>query len=244
MFQIGASLREARNRRGLSPADVQKSLRIRERYLTALEEERWEQLPGDAYVKGFLRTYAEFLGLNGQLYIEEYNSRFAHRDEAFVPDSLAPVTSRRSAVRLGALTVVVAGAVAGLAAWQLGGGTHSAAKAPSVGAEDAAAAVPREKPAPQPAASPVAKSRPVYAVFSAARGRSWVTVRVGGETGKVLYEGILEQGKTLRFGVKQALWVRMGRPSQLDVRLAGHIVGGLPGVPANLLLTPKGAETA
>jgi hypothetical protein len=244
MFQIGASLREARNRRGLSPADVQKGLRIRERYLTALEEERWELLPGDAYIKGFLRTYAEFLGLNGTLYIDEYNSRFAHRDEALVPDSLAPRTARRGVMRLlGVISVV--GAVAGLAAWQLGGSPRTAAKPPAIGAEDAAAALPRAKPQAKPTPAPVAKARPVYAVLNAARGRSWIVVRVGSANGKVLYVGILEQGKTLRFGVTQNLWVRMGRPSQLDVRLAGRIVGGLPGRPANLLLTrDRGAEAA
>jgi len=63
MFEIGGSLREARLKRGLTPADVQKAIRIRDRYLQALEEERWELLPGDAYVKGFLRTYADYLGL-------------------------------------------------------------------------------------------------------------------------------------------------------------------------------------
>jgi hypothetical protein len=91
MFAIGDSLHEARMRRGLSAADVQKVIRIRERYLTALEEERWEILPGEAYTKGFLRTYAEFLGLNGNLYIDEYNTRFAHHDEEplLVPESLA-----------------------------------------------------------------------------------------------------------------------------------------------------------
>ena len=91
MFAIGDSLHEARIRRGLSAADVQKGIRIRERYLTALEEERWELLPGEAYTKGFLRTYAEFLGLNGNLYIDEYNTRFAHHDEEplLVPESLA-----------------------------------------------------------------------------------------------------------------------------------------------------------
>jgi cytoskeletal protein RodZ len=62
MFDIGASLRTAREKRGLTAEDVHMSLRIRERYLRALEEERWELLPGDAYAKGFLRTYAEFLG--------------------------------------------------------------------------------------------------------------------------------------------------------------------------------------
>src|SRR3954468_1099245 len=89
MFDIGASLREAREKRGLSSEDVQEALRIRERYLTALEEEHWELLPGDAYTKGFLRTYAEFLGLNGQLYIDEYNGRIAqHAEEPLVPETL------------------------------------------------------------------------------------------------------------------------------------------------------------
>ena len=93
MFQIGPSLREARTRRGFSPADVHKAVRIRERYLTALEEERWDMLPGDAYTKGFLRTYAEFLGLNGQLYIDEYNARIAqHEEEPLVPETIAYVS--------------------------------------------------------------------------------------------------------------------------------------------------------
>jgi Helix-turn-helix domain/RodZ C-terminal domain len=242
MFEIGASLREARNRRGLTPADVQKSLRIRERYLTALEEERWDQLPADAYVKGFLRTYAEFLGLDGQLYIDEYNSRFAVRDEApFVPDSLVPRTRRRGLLRLLALTAVVVGTVAGLAAWQLGGGSHHVAQAPAIGAGDAAAA---PKPAVEPTAGATPKPRPVFAVVRAQGGRSWITVRVGDQNGKVLYEGILEQGKTLRFGLGQKLWMRMGRPWLLDVRLGGRTVRGLPNEPSNLLLTRDGARAA
>src|SRR5207244_9678763 len=90
MFEIGGSLREARLKRNFTPADVQKAIRIRDRYLQALEEERWELLPGDAYVKGFLRTYADYLGLDGNLYVEEYNSRFAHPDEPqLVPERFA-----------------------------------------------------------------------------------------------------------------------------------------------------------
>jgi hypothetical protein len=248
MFAIGDSLREARNRRGLSPADVQKDLRIRERYLTALEEERWELLPGEAYIKGFLRQYAEFLGLDGNLYIEEYTSRFLHRDEepALVPDSLAPRTRRSGVLRLLGVLAVVTAAVAALAAWQLGG-TERTAKAPSVGPTEAsAAALPKAKPKPaaKPAPVRVAKAVPAVAVLSAARGRSWVSVRVGGANGRVLFQGILEQGKTLRFGLKDHLWVRMGRPWLLDVRLGGRTVGGLPTQPANLVLTRDGAEAA
>ncbi len=151
MFPIGDSLREARTRRGLSAADVQKGIRIRERYLTALEEEHWEMLPGEAYAKGFLRTYAEFLGLDGELYIDEYNARLRGRDEEpLVPESLA---SRRrlsgTALRTLAGTLVLAAAVAGLAAWRLaalvdlarraaacvGGAPAAAAPAPTVEGE-------------------------------------------------------------------------------------------------------------
>src|ERR1700751_5610151 len=97
MFEIGGSLREARLKRNLTPADVQKAIRIRDRYLQALEEERWELLPGDAYVKGFLRTYADYLGLDGNLYVDEYNNRFAHYEELpFVPERFA-----RSGARIG-----------------------------------------------------------------------------------------------------------------------------------------------
>src|SRR6201987_3543150 len=98
MFDIGGSLREARLKRGLTPADVQKAIRIRDRYLQALEEERWELLPGDAYVKGFLRTYADYLGLDGNLYVEEYNSRHAHPDDQ---PQLVPERFARSSTRFG-----------------------------------------------------------------------------------------------------------------------------------------------
>src|SRR5215510_7395828 len=126
MFEIGGSLREARLKRNLTAADVQKAIRIRDRYLQALEEERWELLPGDAYVKGFLRTYADYLGLDGSLYVEEYNSRFSHPDEQpqLVPQRFASrnvgfggVGILRPLVAIGAIVAVVAA----VAAWQLSG---------------------------------------------------------------------------------------------------------------------------
>src|SRR5947199_8930950 len=108
MFEIGGSLREARLKRGLSSADVQKAIRIRDRYLQALEEERWELLPGDAYVKGFLRTYADFLGLDGNLYIDEYNSRFAqHEEQPLAPQPTVRAESGSSR-RIGLLRPLVA----------------------------------------------------------------------------------------------------------------------------------------
>ena len=81
MFEIGNSLREARTRRQIDLPQAEQATKIRVRYLRALEEERFEQLPSQTYVKGFLRTYADYLGLYGQLYVDEFNSRFAIGDD-------------------------------------------------------------------------------------------------------------------------------------------------------------------
>ena len=76
MFEIGNSLREARVRQGLDFPQVELATKIRAKYMRALEDEQFEILPSETYVKGFLRSYAEYLGLDGQLYVDEYNSRY------------------------------------------------------------------------------------------------------------------------------------------------------------------------
>ena len=81
MFEIGNSLREARLRQGLEFPELEQATKIRGKYLRALEQEEFEQLPGPTYVKGFLRSYAEYLGLDGQLYVDEYNSCFVVGEE-------------------------------------------------------------------------------------------------------------------------------------------------------------------
>ena len=78
MFEIGSSLREARERRGLSYGQVEAETAIRTRYIRALEDEDFHILPGPTYTKGFLRAYAEYLGLDGQPFVDEFNSR--HHD--------------------------------------------------------------------------------------------------------------------------------------------------------------------
>jgi hypothetical protein len=256
MFAIGDSLREARNRRGLSPADVQKGIRIRERYLTALEEENWELLPGDAYTKGFLRTYADFLGLDGNLYIDEYNARIAHHDEEplLVPESLAVShRTRRSVLRMLFGVLALGAVVAGLAALGttgtgMGGGSAPKAleKAPKAAVDGKliAAALPAVRPGHKAHAAAKTTTRATTTVITAARGRSWLAVRRGGPAGAILFQNVLERGKTLRFALGHNLWVRMGRPWNVDITLGHRRVNGLPVQAGNVLLTQSGSKAA
>jgi helix-turn-helix protein len=72
---VGATLREARNRRKIDLAEVEAATKIRVRYLRAMENEEWDLLPGDAYARGFVRTYAAFLGLDAERLAEQLRRR-------------------------------------------------------------------------------------------------------------------------------------------------------------------------
>jgi cytoskeleton protein RodZ len=69
---VGMILREARNRRKLELSEVEAATRIRLRYLRAIEDEEWDVLPGGVYTRGFIRTYATFLGLDGDRLVNDY----------------------------------------------------------------------------------------------------------------------------------------------------------------------------
>jgi len=74
---IGAEMRAARVREGVELDDVAQKLRIGRNYLEALELGRFDELPGDVYVFGFLRSYARFLNLDENIAIERYRSESA-----------------------------------------------------------------------------------------------------------------------------------------------------------------------
>src|SRR5437764_1215588 len=125
MLEIGSSLREARNRQRLALAEVEAATMIRIRYLEALEQERFELLPAGPYRRSFLREYAEFLGLDGDLIADEYELRVAPSEPD--PTSPPPRPSVELVRRLAELPLTRLGAAAaaalliGVGVWQLGG---------------------------------------------------------------------------------------------------------------------------
>ena len=125
MFEIGSSLREARLRQGLDFPELEQATKIRGKYLRALEDEQFDVLPAQTYVKGFLRNYAEYLGLDGQLYVDEYNSRYVLGEDAPLPRPRRSEPQRRGPhveSRVVLLTVLGIALVTGLVivAWRSG----------------------------------------------------------------------------------------------------------------------------
>ncbi len=90
MPEIGATLREARMRARIDIAEIETATKIRAKYLRALENEEWDLLPGPTFVKTFLRTYAEALGLDAKLLVDEYKLRH----ERLSDSELRPISPR------------------------------------------------------------------------------------------------------------------------------------------------------
>jgi cytoskeleton protein RodZ len=87
---IGERLREARMRQRVDVSEVERVTKIRAKYLRALENEEFDLLPGPTYVKSFLRTYADYLGLDSRLMVEEYHERHEPREEEEMAQPFAP----------------------------------------------------------------------------------------------------------------------------------------------------------
>jgi cytoskeleton protein RodZ len=75
---IGEKLKRARGRQGVEIREVEERTKIRIKYLRALENEDWDVLPNPAYAKGFLRTYAETVGLDADALVDEYRRTVEH----------------------------------------------------------------------------------------------------------------------------------------------------------------------
>jgi hypothetical protein len=225
VFEIGNSLREARERQGLGYPEIELATKIRAKYIRALEEEDFTSIPGDAYIRGFLRTYADYLGLDGDVYVDEYASRFitSWRDELPPRPERRRIRTRerplgRRAVLLVIAAIVAVGALV-FAAWSLpGSSTHGGTGR-------------KQQRQSQTAAAPMLVLRGV------GRG-TYVEVRHDKASGKVDLQGTVGRGQTDRLpGDRFYLLVR--RPSSLDVSLDGHPVA-LPSVHnLRVLITPK-----
>ncbi|MGH2994868.1 MAG: helix-turn-helix domain-containing protein [Gaiellaceae bacterium] len=242
MFEIGNSLREARLRQGLDLPRIEADTKIRAKYLRALEEESFEVLPAETYVKGFLRAYAEYLGLDGQLYVDEFNSRFTTAEEPLAAPSKRP-RPRPRAIESNFVVVALAGIVAVtvlvvLAAAELGDdGPATPPFVPSTPTTTAA-----ESPTTT-AAEPVApKPRKAKLVLTAVNGDCWLEVRVGSVSGETLYAGTLELGQTQRF-VRKRLWISLGNPANVHATLNGKVVRDFPTASAVVVVTAKGVRT-
>jgi cytoskeleton protein RodZ len=134
---IGEALREARLAAGIELDQAERTIRIRIRYLDALEREDWSVMPAEVYVRGFLHTYADYLGLDGAALVAEYDRLGVQAEpepsmevpfEPPRPIGSDPVWRRAGVIALalaaGLVTLFVVLAITGGSDTKGGGGGH------------------------------------------------------------------------------------------------------------------------
>src|SRR4051812_637379 len=149
MADIGPTLREARMRARIDITQVETATKIRAKYLRALENEEWDLLPGPTFVKSFLRTYGEYLGLDVTHLLEEYK-RQHERPSDLDQLPISPHSTARSRPprppRISRVWFIAAAIVALLVLFAIIGsqsgkddGNDSSATTPTTSQDDAAA---------------------------------------------------------------------------------------------------------
>jgi cytoskeleton protein RodZ len=187
---IGPTLREARNRRKVDLAEVEAAIKIRARYLQAMENEEWDALPGGAYTRGFIRTYASYLGLDGDRLADDYRRATGPPGGERAPKRVEPVPTARRERRWISSRLVIAAVclalVAVVAVIALAGGGGDSSSSSTTASEG-------EKPRSKHAQATATTSKPGVAVRLMATAEVWVCLLDARE--EPLVDGqILEEG--------------------------------------------------
>jgi len=244
MASIGTTLREERIRLGLGIDQVEADTKIRAKYLMALEDERFEALPGTAYARAFLRDYAEQLGLDPQELVNRLNQVVGVEDDVVLAPRRvagpAPILGRGQRIALGGAVVVVVALLAFAVYSVLGGGGSSGATAGAAVGQSAGTDLASATTSPTPATQ---APKPVRFVFRAGAGSTWLEVRKGTAKGKVLYAQVLAAGAHVKVAGRR-LWVDAGAPWNLSLKVDGH-PRAVPAHPnGHLVVTRAGVHAA
>jgi cytoskeleton protein RodZ len=160
---FGEHLKREREMRGVSLEEISAVTRISTRFLDALENGRWEQLPGGAFNRGFIRATARFLGLDEDSMVSEYALETGNSGESHgnaTASTALPRDWRPLIVAIGMVVVVVLVIAASLFAYH----RHRLRAADRSQNEPAAVQTP-EAPIPAPPASPSSDSGPADTVI-------------------------------------------------------------------------------
>ena len=185
-------------RQNLDITDVEMRTKIRAKYLRALENEEWGMLPGSTFVKSFLRTYAEELGLDPHVIVEEYRANHEEPDELELQPFSTPQRPAREPRRQGpgapppgvALALIVVGVLAFLIVLGLSGEDDGGEEQAATQATETA-----EAPPVPPARRRTAPRRVVLRIEP--EGETYVCLDRGEGT-EILFEGIISEPETFR----------------------------------------------
>lgn len=230
---VGEILRRTRVHYNKSIEDVEAALRIRADQITAIEQGDNEKLPARVYAIGFIRSYSEFLGLDGEKMVALFKAQSGIKIEQ--PNLKFPVTandSKAPPLWLAALCVVIV--IIGLSLYMNGQTEDRAAveAIPEVPAALKAEALEKQQqaapsqsalndPQEQPPAAPVIPAEPVRKGISLnIKENSWVEIR--GPDNKKIISRVLKEGEKYFIPERENLTMSIGNAGGIEIEIDGQ----------------------
>ncbi|WP_072867034.1 helix-turn-helix domain-containing protein [Desulfofundulus thermosubterraneus] len=242
-MDIGNVLREARQARGVSLEQVEEETKIRRKYLEALEEEAFDVLPGRVYVRGFLRNYARFLGLDAEALVARFEEMLPLEETQPVTQPLAGVEKKlRLGWPFGRLAYVATGLLLAVlllwgSGWLFGLTRHTAYDdqgrgQPGVSQDRHAGTPDRSFPensghtqnAPTSTGTENRSPEGIHLVLNVTDETCWMRVVVDGKT---MFTGEVAANQSKSFQAKEHIWVKLGNAGVVNVRVNGRDLGVL-----------------
>ena len=231
---VGAILKEARLAKGISLADAEKGTSIRSRYLQAVENDEYDKTPGEVFLKGIIRNYGNFLGLNGPELVNEYKASAAGMAaEAVRSQGIREVDKVRLNIQLKEKRDIGSGTgrfempklpmkqcLAGLAAVAVLAAGYFAIPATINYFKN----MPKEEAKQTEQVKPEAKAPAVLdkvTVDLEAEGDCWLEASADG---KELFAGILHAKESKHFEAKEKLIVKYGNIGVVRIKVNGQSV--------------------
>lgn len=239
MGSLGETLRQARLDIGVSLQDVERETGIRRLYLEALESEDLTVLPAPVYVRGFIKVYSRFLGLDPEVMIDLYQPRSRREERPAIRPATPPLAvSRPVPVRL--LLTLGAVALIGLALFYASSLYNAASESQRLEAERSqtrgqgvqgiptapAATRSAVSPAGGPAAGAGPSPTPARGIVVEARivERTWLEVWVDGASA---LQDTLQAGTTRTFTGNESVRMRVANAAGVQVTVNGTSQGSL-----------------
>ncbi|HYH27457.1 MAG TPA: helix-turn-helix domain-containing protein [Actinomycetota bacterium] len=230
---IGRALRKARLRRGKSLQEASRETRVKAEYLSALEAETFDILLGDVYVRGFLRSYSRYLGLNPDKVVAVYDREYGRSPPEPAPVDLAPGVGVESVVDVPERHRRTAWVLAAAAALIV------LISAGAIGLLNRSAPTPEVADPPATAAVAGAPTLPVQVDLEATQGVGAVVLVDGSsEDG---FSGPLAPGEAYSFEGQRSIKVHLDSGASVKLRVNGKVLEtvGVPGQDYDRIFTPR-----
>jgi cytoskeletal protein RodZ len=230
MTNFGASFKKARESKGISLDQIAKHTRISTRFLTAIENEEFQLLPGGVFNRGFVRSFAEAVGLDPDQAVADYERMVSVREPSDTLTSAAPGPVKAGRHLYPIAVGILAIAIAVFYVVTRDSGRNAEAPATPAGPTQAVTTAALVEPAPAPAEPAPSESSPAVAAVTSpsnsalgltldieAREKTWIKVTSDGNS--VNAGEVLEPGMIRKFTAENSINISIGNAAGLSLKI-------------------------